>query len=260
MSERVAPCLLVPHYEHLGAVGEVLARLVPHGLPVVVVDDGSSPATVAGLRACIEALGEDAGVELLCLARNGGKGTALRAGYRWAARHGYTHTLELDADGQHDSDDVPRFVAAMHETPEALLLGAPIFDESAPKIRLWGRQLSRGLVWAACGSRAIHDPLCGFRGVPLASALAVIDHEHTGDHMCFDAEFATRMYRAGVPVRNVPTRVRYPADGVSHFDMLRDNLRLAATYVRLLAEPLAALVGARRPQQATAGNAGRTHP
>ena len=106
--------------------------------------------------------------------RNGGKGAALKTGYRAAFARGFTHAVQLDADGQHNASDVPRFLAAMRAHPDALVLGVPEFDASAPLARIYARQLSRGLVWLACLSRVVPDPLCGFRGVPLAPALAVI--------------------------------------------------------------------------------------
>lgn len=226
-------CLLIPHYEHAGAIGPLLDRLASHRLPCIVVDDGSGENARETLRALA---GRLPWVTIVWRDVNGGQGAAKRTGYRHAQAAGYTHTLELDADGQHDTEDVPRFVAAMTANPSAAVLGKPVFGAEAPKARLWGRQLSVGLVWLACGSRTVRDPLCGYRGLPLDRVIPVIDSVHTGNRMSFDPEFSVRLFRAGLPIVTLPTRVSYPTDGVSHFDMLRDNLRLAATYVRLLAE------------------------
>ena len=239
-------CLLIPHYEHSGAIGALLERLAPWGLPCIVVDDGSGDSARKILRALEKRFDW---VTMVWRDANGGQGAAKRTGYRHALAAGFTHSLELDADGQHDTDDVPRFLALMKANPSAAVLGKPEFGPEAPKARIWGRQLSRGLVWMACGSTTVRDPLCGYRGLPLASAVAVIDSAHTGNRMSFDPEFSVRLYRAGLPIVTLPTRVSYPTDGVSHFDMVRDNLRLAGTYLRLLAElPLAApsIVAARR--------------
>jgi glycosyltransferase involved in cell wall biosynthesis len=245
-------CLLIPHYEHARAIGPLLERLEPYGLPCVLVDDGSGPAARETIRA-LEA--KHAWVTVLWRETNGGQGAAKRSGYAHALAAGYTHAIEMDADGQHHSEDIPRFLAAIRAHPSAAIFGKPLFGDDVPKARLWGRQLSRGLVWLACGSTAIDDPLCGYRAIPLARAVEVVSSSHTGDRMSHDPEFAVRLYRAGLPVVILPTRVSYPSDGVSHFDMLRDNLRLAATYVRLLAElPLAApsIVLARRRAAALA--------
>lgn len=226
-------CLLIPHYEHAGAIGPLLERLAPLGLPCVLVDDGSGEAARAVLRD-LEA--RHPWVTVVWRERNGGQGAAKRTGYRAALAAGYTHSIELDADGQHDTNDIPRFVEAMRANPSAAVLGKPEFGDDAPKARLWGRKLSVGLVWAACGSTTIRDPLCGFRGLPLAEAVRVIDSAPTGDRMNFDPGFAVRLFRAGLPIVTLPTRVSYPTDGVSHFDMVRDNLRLVRTYAGLLAE------------------------
>jgi glycosyltransferase involved in cell wall biosynthesis len=174
-------------------------------------------------------------------ARNGGRGAALKTGYRRAHQRGFSHVVQLDADGQHDASDLPRFLAAMEREPEALVLGAPVFDETAPRSRLWGRQLSRAMVWLATLSFDVGDPLCGFRGIPLAPTLALLEGVATGDHMDFDPQLVILLHWAGVPVRNVPTRVVYRRDGLSHFDGVRDNARLSALYARSLAGMLARL-------------------
>lgn len=226
-------CLLIPHYEHAGAIGPLLEKLEPFGLPCIVVDDGSGPAA-RGVLAALEK--RFPWVEIVWRETNGGQGAAKRTGYRHALAAGYTHSLEMDADGQHDTNDVPRFLALMQANPSAAVLGKPEFGPEAPKARIWGRQLSRGLVWLACGSLTVRDPLCGYRGLPLAEAVRVIDSAHTGNRMSHDPEFAVRLFRGGLPIVTLPTHVSYPTDGVSHFDMVRDNLRLIVTYARLLAE------------------------
>lgn len=226
-------CALVPLFEHGATLGPVLRGLAKHGLPLLVVDDGSGEATRAELERLRRELPE---LVVRTHARNRGKGAALRTGYREAARRGFTHALQIDADGQHDPCDAPRFLEAMRARPRALVLGAPVFDASVPRHRLWGRQLSRAMVWAATASLDVADPLCGFRGVPLAPALRVIDAVATGDRMDFEPELAVRLHWAGVPVVTLPVRVVYPEGGLSHFDVLWDDLRLAALYTRLLAQ------------------------
>jgi predicted LPLAT superfamily acyltransferase len=208
----------------------VVDAIAPAGLPCLIVDDGSGPET----REVLERLAERPNVEVLRLARNGGKGAALKEGYRAAAASGFTHAVQLDADGQHRAEDVARFVLAMEAQPDALVLGVPVFDESAPWARLAARQLSRGLVWLACLSRAVPDPLCGFRGIPLGPALAAVASADTGDRMEFEPELAVRMVWQGTPVTPLPTRVRYLPGGLSHFSFSRDYPLLAACYARLV--------------------------
>ena len=139
----------------------------------------------------------------------------------------------LAARGVHNPDDVKRFLDTMQGHPEALVLGHPIFDASAPRSRIWGRKLSVWLVAALTLSRRVGDPLCGFRGVPLAPVRELLAAGALGDHMDFDPELAVRLVWAGVPVKHVPTRICYPPNGISHFDVVWDDLRLASLYARL---------------------------
>jgi len=226
--------VVIPCYDHGSTVARVVEALAPTGLPCLLVDDGSGPATREALEALAKRLPF---VELLRFEQNRGKGAALKAGFRAGAERGWASAIQLDADGQHDTADVPRFAAALRKAPGALVLGVPVFDASVPKARLYARQLSRGLVWAACRSRVIPDPLCGFRGMPLAATLDVIDRAPTGDHMEFEPEIAVRLVWAGVPVVALPTRVVYLPGGLSHFSFSRDYPRLASLYLRLLTGP-----------------------
>jgi glycosyltransferase involved in cell wall biosynthesis len=248
------PCLLIPDYDHKDEIGGVIASLAFAGLPCWIVDDGSGPETRARLD---ELAGAHAWVQVHRRERNGGRGAALKTGYRLACERGFTHALQLDADAQHDAADVPRFLAEMEREPRALVLGAPQFDESAPKSRLYGRQLSRVMVWLATLSFDVVDPLCGFRGIPLAETLELLDTVPCGDHMEFDPELVIRLHRAGVPVRNVPTRVRYRRGGLSHFDTLRDNARLSRVYARSLGRMLAELPRSRAGRSSVSKPAGR---
>ena len=223
------PCLLIPIYDHKDEIGAVVASLAPHDLPCLIVDDGSNEAT----RRVLDDL-EDRNpwVSVHHRKQNGGRGAALKTGYRLAAERGFTHVIQLDADGQHDAADVPRFLEAWRRDPEALVLGSPIFDESVPKSRLYGRQISRALVWTFTLSLDIRDPLCGFRGLPLPAVLAVIDDVATGDYMEFDPELLVRLFWNGARVETVPTHVVYNPGGLSHFDVVWDDLRLAGVYTR----------------------------
>lgn len=224
------PCLLVPIYNHGDTIGALLRALASVNLPCVVVDDGSDPETQRTLASLTREL---PWVEVERLPANRGRGAALRHGYEAAARRGFSHVVQLDADGQHDPADVVIFLEAARREPDALVLGEPIFDHTAPKTRLYGRWLSRLWVWAETLSFAIRDPLCGFRGVPLGPTVSLLRRVRLGDHMEFDPEVAVRLVWDGVPVVNVPTRVRYFRDGLSHFQPIRDNLRISWLHARL---------------------------
>jgi glycosyltransferase involved in cell wall biosynthesis len=236
----VRPCALIPVYDHGSTLARVVDGLSGQGIPIFLVDDGSGEATAREIERVATAHPQ---VRRLRHPRNQGRGAALRTGYRAAAEHGFTHALQLDADAQHDPADAPRFLEAAAAAPEALVCGRPVFDESAWRARLWGRQISRMWVWIETASFAIADPLCGYRCMPLRATLGVLERESCGDHMEFDSEIAVRLVWRGVPVVNVPTRVRYYADGISHFDMLRDNARISKMHARLFALSLAQRLG-----------------
>lgn len=246
--------VVIPCYDHGSTAARVVEALAPSGLPCLLVDDGSGPATREALEGLAKRLPF---VELLRFERNRGKGAALKAGFRAAAERGWSSVIHLDADGQHDPADVPRFAEALRRSPGALVLGVPVFDASVPKSRLYARQLSRGLVWAACLSRVVPDPLCGFRGVPLEATLAVIDRVPTGDRMDFEPEIAVRLVWEGVPVVALPTRVVYLPGGLSHFSFSRDYPLLASLYLRLLAGMLPRAARLRRQARAARPGAPR---
>lgn len=234
MAERraTAPWVLIPIYDHGATIGRIVGGLERYDLPCLIVDDGSGAET----RAVLDELARrHARLRIERLPANAGKGAALRRGFQIAFDAGATHVIHLDADGQHEIADVARFADAVAAEPEALILGQPIFDETVPRARLLFRQLSRAIVWFCTLSFAIADPLCGFRAVPLAAALAALKDERLGDHMQFEPGLAVVLYWAGIPVRNLPTHVRYLPGGVSHFDAVRDTMRMAGLYTRLVA-------------------------
>jgi glycosyltransferase involved in cell wall biosynthesis len=228
----VKPCIVIPIYEHADAIGGVVAELKDVGLPCLIVDDGSGSHTQRILAQLVAAYDF---VEVLRRPENGGKGAALKTGYRAARARGFSHVVQIDADGQHEPRDAARFLEALRARPDALVLGVPVFDESVPLSRLVARQLSRGLVWLACLSRVVPDPLCGYRGIPLEPTLAVLDTVRTGDRMDFDPDLAVRLVWEGVPIVPLRTRVRYLPGARSHFSFARDYPLLAALYTRLIA-------------------------
>src|SRR6185295_1620568 len=181
-----------PCYNHGAAVGGVVAQLGALGLPVVVVDDGSDAATARVLDALT-------GVHLFRLAANSGKGAAVVRGLREARQLGYTHALQVDADGQHDLADVPRFLERGRAAPTAVICGEPVYDESAPKARLYGRLITRFWVWVETRGRARGDAMCGFRLYPLAPTVALLERLRPAPGMSFDIEILVRLAWEGLP-------------------------------------------------------------
>lgn len=226
----VRACAVIPTYDNPRTIAAVVGRVRAHLRDVIVVDDGSAPAN----REIVHALAQTGDVVVVWREVNGGKGAAVLDGLREAARRGFTHALQIDADGQHEVDDIPRLLAAATARPSALVLAAPRFDASAPRARVIGRRITVFWTDLEAGRGVIEDPMCGFRVYPLGAATAV---PVTGRRMDFDIEIAVRLVWAGVPVVNLPTVVRYvPAadGGVSHFRMFGDNLRISWMHTRLM--------------------------
>jgi len=223
------PCALIPVYNHETAVPAVVHSLLDSGLPCLLVDDGSSPACAAVLAQ----LATLDNVSLLTLPNNQGKGSAVMAGFREAARLGFTHALQVDADGQHDLREVESFIDTSRRHPTAVICGYPEYDDSVPKGRLYARYLTHVWVWINTLSLQIRDSMCGFRVYPLGPTLALMDSAYIGTHMDFDSDILVRLAWRNQPMRWLPTKVHYPADGLSHFRLFRDNVRISAMHTRL---------------------------
>ncbi len=227
------PAAIVPIYNHPDTIVDVVAKLREWKLFVLLVDDGSDQPT----RSILDFLEQDGGADigLHRLDRNCGKGAALLEGFEILAKCGYTHALQVDADAQHDLGDAGILLDLAATEPGALISAIPRYDDSVPIYRYYGRWLTHLLVWAETYSREIRDSMCGFRVYPLAATLALSRRTHLGSRMEFDTEIMVRLYRAGVPIRFYPVAVRYPERGISHYRMVRDNLRMTWLHIRLLA-------------------------
>lgn len=230
MSLTFSPCVLIPCYNHGVMMSRVLARLQPFGLPCIVVDDGSDDATrdeLARLAA------ENSNLALIRLPVNAGKGAAVLRGMQAAADAGFSHAVQVDADGQHDIEDIPGLLALAKEHPTALISGQPIYDGSIPRSRLYGRRVTHVWVWIETLSLQLKDSMCGFRVYPVAPTLQLAQRVTLGKRMDFDTEVMVRLYWQGNTSYFIPTRVTYPLDGLSHFDALKDNLRISRMHTRL---------------------------
>jgi glycosyltransferase involved in cell wall biosynthesis len=229
-----AACVVIPVYNHEHAIASVVDSVRVHDLPVLLVDDGSDAACAHELQR----LSRLADVTLLRHDRNRGKGAAVCTGLRAARQRGFTHAVQVDADGQHTLGDIRRFVDEARAHPRSLVCGAPLFDASMPASRRYGRHLNHAVVWLETLSLDIVDSMCGFRVYPLAPALALLDRQRLGQRMDFDIEILVRLHWRDVPMRWLPTRVAYPCDGVSHYRLFFDNVHVVGLHARLFVEML----------------------
>ncbi|MFP8735228.1 glycosyltransferase family 2 protein [Klebsiella aerogenes] len=225
-----SPCVLIPCYNHGAMMPRVLARLQPFGLPCIVVDDGSDTST----RQQLDRLAaETANLTLIRLPRNAGKGAAVIHGLQAAAEAGFSHAVQVDADGQHAIEDIPQLLALAQAHPEALISGQPIYDDSIPRSRLYGRWITHIWVWIETLSLQLKDSMCGFRVYPVMPTLRLAQRVTLGQRMDFDTEVMVRLYWQGNTSYFIPTRVTYPPDGLSHFDAFKDNCRISLMHTRL---------------------------
>ena len=224
-------CCIIPVYNNAETIADVITAVIKHSLPCIVVNDGSSDNTFNVLNRL-----KSESIRIINFDKNSGKGAAVAAAMELAFREGFTHAVQVDADGQHDLNDLPAFLEACKREPAALICGQPVFDKDVPLARLYGRKLSIWLSRLETLSTDIADILYGFRVYPLDTATEVIKQYNIGGYMEFDTAIAIRLYWLGVPIRNIKTKVSYPEGGVSHFRMLTDNLRIALLHMRLLAE------------------------
>lgn len=225
------PCVLIPVYNHEHAIGEVVNAVLALNLPCILIDDGSSP----GCAHVLDRLAEAAPGRIMLErhAVNRGKGGAVMTGFRCAARAGYTHVLQIDADGQHCVADIPRFIEHAAAQPHALIVGYPVYDQSVPLVRFYGRYLTHVWVWINTLSLKIKDSMCGFRVYPLGPVVALAQRQKIGVRMNFDTDVLVRLCWDGIEIVNVPTHVGYPADGVSHFRVWRDNVLISRMHATL---------------------------
>lgn len=226
-------CIVVPHYDHLEQFQRFLPHLAAQGLPLVVVDDASPAVVVDTLEGLLKATAVK--TTLVRHVENRGKGGAVMTALRTAHDAGFSHALQIDADGQHDVADIDSFLEAAKARPRSLICGAPQFDESISKLRYYARYITLSLSYLETLSCEIRDALCGFRLYPLDTVTTIINNNRLGERMAFDPELLVRAVWEDIPLHYVPVNVSYPDDGKSHFHYLRDNVEIAWMHTRLLA-------------------------
>jgi glycosyltransferase involved in cell wall biosynthesis len=228
--------ILIPSYNTGAKVLATVREARQAWQPVWVIVDGSTDGTTAQLQALADG---DPGLRVLVLPHNQGKGAAVLRGLREAAAAGYTHALTMDADGQHPAAKIQEFMAASQSHPHAMILGLPVFDASAPLIRVRGRKLSNWWVNVETLWQGIGDSLFGFRVYPIAPLLDIMERHRWMRRFDFDAEAAVRLCWSGILPLNIAAPVRYfrvDEGGVSHFHYVRDNILLTWMHLRLVFE------------------------
>ena len=226
--------VVIPSYDTGAKVYETVHAARAQWQPVFVVVDGSRDGTAEGLQ---QMAGVDPGLRVWVLPRNQGKGAAVLRGLEEARAAGFTHALTMDADGQHPADLIPSFMQASSERPDAMILGRPVFDASAPLLRVRGRRVSNWWTNLETVGAGVADSLYGFRVYPIDALLAVMRGQHWMRRFDFDTEAVVRLAWRGVKPINRDAPVKYLSaeeGGVSHFRYGRDNALLTWMHTRLM--------------------------
>jgi len=236
MMERSATHLvIIPSYNPGANVYAAVRAALEQWNPVWVVIDGSTDDSAQRLQAMAA---ESPALRVLVMPRNRGKGAAVLHGLCAASAAGYTHALTMDSDGQHPAALIGDFMRTSQAHPSCMVLGRPVFDASAPRLRVQGRKISNWwanleTLWAGIG-----DSLYGFRVYPIADLVGVMRRQPWMRRFDFDAEAVVRLCWRGTRPINLDAPVRYfrrDEGGVSHFNYWRDNALLSWMHGRLFA-------------------------
>jgi glycosyltransferase involved in cell wall biosynthesis len=225
--------VLIPSYNPGARVIETVAGALERWAPVWVVVDGSTDESAARLQ---DLARSETDLKVIILPRNQGKGAAVLHGIRAAQDAGFTHVLTMDSDGQHPAASIQHFMQLSMRHAEAMILGAPLFDASAPTLRVKGRKISNW--WANLETlwSGIDDSLFGFRVYPISPLIAVMQRQLWMRRFDFDVEAVVRLCWRGVKPVSLRAPVRYftpEQGGVSHFKYWRDNALLTWMHFRL---------------------------
>ena len=223
------PCFLIPCYNHGQTIISVVDTLISDfNYPIIIVDDGSEAET----QNLIAGLANKA--TIIRLVENQGKGGAVIAGLKQAKTLGFSHALQIDADGQHDLKSLVALIENTQKYPQALISGRPVYDESVPKGRLYGRYITHFWVWIETLSFEIKDSMCGFRSYPVERLNEVIANYRLGTRMDFDIEVMVKSFWSDIEIRFIDTKVIYPEGGISHFQPFADNVRISKMHTWLV--------------------------
>lgn len=230
--------ILIPSYNTGGILYSVVLSALEQHPDVWLLVDGSDDRSHESLRK-LEPI--YSGFRLIEFSSNRGKGATLLEGAKLAKDSGFTHCITMDADGQHPASFLPTLVDLAKRKPETLIMGRPVFDNTVPKARLWGRKLTVGMTDFETAFYGLGDTLYGFRVYPIHPFIRAFSQTRFARGYDFDPEIAVRIFWLGVrPVQiNIPVQYLTAEEGgISHFHYLRDNLKLTFLHFRLVPEYL----------------------
>ncbi len=221
---------IIPVYNHGKTVAPIVEKLSKKMLPIILIDDGSNAETKKYLADTAAAFPLTV---LVTLEKNSGKGGAVSAGIDKAYELGLTHVLQIDADGQHDVDRAFFFLEQSSIYQQAAICSYPEYDESVPENRRKGRIIGNTMAKIVTLSGDIKDAMCGFRVYPVKDVWHLIHCYHFDYRMGFDIEILVRLYWKNIQLLFYPINVKYFKDGISHFHLFYDNVRISWMFTKL---------------------------
>jgi glycosyltransferase involved in cell wall biosynthesis len=229
------PAIVIPVYRHGKACMNVVNSLEEYcrstSTKIILVDDGNEEET----KNCLSQISSEYPdlITLVTLPQNSGKGGAFFAGIKKCTELGITHALQIDADGQHDTNRCAFFFDKAKELPDTLICGYPEYDESAPGHRKNGRKFANTWCAAVTWEKQIKDSMCGFRLYPVEKTFRCISKSRMDMRMGFDIDILVRLIWSGLTYAFYPVKVTYPSDGISNFNVVRDNVRISWVFTKL---------------------------
>ena len=221
------PCIIIPVFKHAAHLKSFIQKLPD--LPIIIIDDGN-PEPDAQI---LSQIADSHNAALLKLKTNQGKNRAVLTGMQEALKQGYTHALQIDADGQHNAADITKFLDLAKQNPNALINGSPLYDNDAPKSRTIGRKITNFWIMIETWSFDIKDAMCGFRVYPLHDIHPIIKKGLIFNRMGGDIEIIVKSHWQGIRIINIKTKVIYPQDGLSNFKLLKDNIKISLLHTTL---------------------------
>jgi len=218
--------IIIPVYNHAETVSEVVSGCLKTGYPVFVVDDGSTDVTFKTLRNIKT-------TSILRHTENKGKGAAIITGFEEVSKIA-DWALTIDADGQHDPEDIHELVRAIPLNNRPVIIGRRqgMENSDAPWTSRFGRKFSNFWVWAS-GGGFVNDSQSGFRIYPLPE---ILNLKVRAKRYQFEVEVLVKAGWHNIPVIEVPVRVHYkqPGKRVSHFRPFVDFMRNSLVFIRLI--------------------------
>lgn len=210
-------CVIVPTYNNQKTLKKVLDSILDFTTNIIIVNDGSTDSTAEILKSYSQ-------LTQIHHPKNLGKGRALRNGFRKALELDFEYAITIDSDGQHFAADIPVFLEAIQEEPNALLIGSRnMTQENVPKKSSFGNKFSNFWFKFETGIK-LDDTQSGFRLYPLR----LLPKRFYTNKFEFEIEVIVRAAWKEVAVKNIPIQVLYdPAERVSHFRPFQDFTRIS---------------------------------